>query len=190
MKRFGIARLPTVQSLVEEVGLCTPDSFRSLDALAMKTVLRSLRDNVDPSLPARARVDCSLPTIAALEVMAFAINTLVDRGVEPDEDLLAFLDTEAVGFFKEVVRHMRNKTCSMSETLVLPPLAKGTPVNSTGFSQWVDSVQEELDTKTSADGFTPLSYVTRPEEEEKAYCDLDEDRTLRERAKVSTRLAG
>ena len=53
MKRFGVAHQPTVQSLVEDVGLATAEAFSSLNASAMKTVLLSLRDNIDPNLPAR-----------------------------------------------------------------------------------------------------------------------------------------
>ena len=157
LERFGIDHLPTRTYIFNFLRLDSAGSF--LDCTTKVTIIipKELRAaSKDTNVAEANRPDCSMKTMAAIDVITFSIKTLVDRVMTVDSQLLTTLDPAAVTVF-ETLHHRPDNT--EKTDLVLTPLPSSTTVNSAGFSTWADTITEELSQNLSQDKLTTMEYI-------------------------------
>ena len=93
-ERFGIDHFSTRTHIVNVLRLNSADSFIDCTTEVNITLFKELLTaSKDTNAAQPNRLDCSMKTIAAIDVITLSIKTLVDQGVPADSQFPTTLDT-------------------------------------------------------------------------------------------------
>ena len=124
---------------------------------------------IDPSDTAVDRVDGGLQTMQAMNFLARAVQNVVNLGLLEYVTLIQAIDINCAKLYKAFYCHLiQTKANSYESHAIDPPtLKRNTMPNSKQFSDWLRSVDSNLDEATAFDGFVPFRYVVREAEGQK-----------------------
>ena len=140
------------------VGLNSTEAFLTLDKEILIITHKNLRVVGDKAIASASCVYCGVITIQYLDCMALAISLLVNRGINPDAELLVTLYRNSVVNFKKGMQHMIS-TKAITDGVDLTKIPNNRQQNTTAFKNYCTTIEEELYQNTSADEISPIGYV-------------------------------
>ena len=199
LTRLGIAHPGTVDYLIDGAGSGAGINSVAVITMMSKTniedVFKQLRAaSTDPTVAAANRPQAYVGTKLAIEMLVMSVQILSCRGYAADLEVIQTLNSDhAVRFFRLVRQHRRgesDKGPSKDGVIELPVLSANTKPNSPYVRDWMDNCISVLSQHTSKDGFTPLSYVLRVDDNAVTYASLPAGDTFKTKAAAAARLSG